>query len=138
MRLRRLALLFLVVAAAALVAALPATGKDGVRATLMTRLLLGAPAGAQLKVAWALASVDEHGRRRPFGGGGIFVRLLSASGAGAETAFARGTAGHYSATVLVPKGGIRDVQIGIRGWVSGPTGTRRSDVLFPITNDPLP
>ena len=138
MRLRRLALLLLVIAAAALAAALPATGKDGVKATLTTLVPLGSPAGTQLKVVWTLAYVDEQGRRHPFGGGGIFVRLLSASGAGAETAFARRQAGRYAATVPVPKGGIRDIQVGIRGWVSGPTGTRRSDVLFPITNDPVP
>jgi LPXTG-motif cell wall-anchored protein len=36
--------------------------------------------------------------------------------------------------VLVPTGGIGDVQIGIRGFADG----RPSDLLFPITNDPLP
>ncbi len=139
MRLRPLALGFLGIAAAALVAALPAAGKDGVKATLRTSIPLDAPAGKQLEVAWTLASVDENGKRQPFGAGGVFVRLSSASGARAETGFARGgDAGDYTATVPVPKGGIGDVAIGIRSWTNGPSGTRQSDWIFPITNDPVP
>jgi hypothetical protein len=134
--LRRFALAALATAATALVAALPAAGKEGVEATLLTRIPLDAPAGTRLEVAWRL-SYRDHGRRRPFGAGGVFVRLRSAAGAGAETGFASGT-GNYRATVVVPKGGIGDVQIGLQGWTSGPGGTRESDLLFPITNDPLP
>lgn len=125
-------------ASAALISVLPATAKEGVVATLTTAIPLDAPAGTPLDVGWTLDFVDEDGQRRSFGGGGIFVRLISASGASAETAFAREESGDFTATVLVPKGGIRDVEIGIRGWSSGPTGTRRSDALFPITNDPVP
>jgi hypothetical protein len=117
------------IATAALVATLPAAGKDGVKATLTTRIPVHAPAGTQLKVAWTLASQDGH----LFGGGGIFVRLLSASHAGAETTYVR-CSGRCSATVRVPKGGIRAVQIGIRGYSTNGPG----DMLFPITNDPLP
>ena len=53
------------------------------------------------------------------------------------TEFASGD-GVYRTTVVVPEGGIGDVQIGLQGWTSGPGGTRESDLLFPITNDPLP
>ena len=133
---RRFALALLAVAATALSAALPAAGKEGVKATLLTRIPLDAPAGARLDVAWTLTYAD-HGRRRLFGAGGVFVRLRSAAGAGAETAFANGE-GRYKTTVVVPEGGIGDVQIGLQGWTSGPDGTRESDLLFPITNDPLP
>jgi hypothetical protein len=134
--LRRFALVLLGTASAALVAALPAAGKEGVEATLLTRIPLDAPAGTRLEVAWRLTYLD-HGRRRPFGANGVFVRLRSASGANAETGFAGGS-GVYRTTVVVPKGGIGDVQIGLRGWSSGPAGTHESDALFPITNDPLP
>jgi len=116
--------------------ALPAAGKEGVKATLTTRVPLTAPAGTTLRVAWTLAYRDEHGRRHPFGGEGVFVRLLSASGAPSTTAFARRANGGYAAAVRVPEGGIRAIQIGIRGWSSGPNGTRRADELFPITNSP--
>lgn len=120
----------------ALVAALPAAGKEGVRATLLTSIPLDAPAGTRLEVAWKLTYRD-HGRLRPFGASGVFVRLTSAAGASSETGSTSG-AGAYRATVVVPKGGIGDVEIGLRGWTSGPDGTRESDALFPITNDPLP
>jgi hypothetical protein len=134
--LRRFALVALGTAAVALVAALPAAGKEGVEATLLTRIPLDAPAGTRLHVAWRLTYLD-HGRRRGFGASGVFVRLRSAAGAGAETGFASGY-GDYRAAVVVPKGGIGDVQIGLQGWTSGPGGTREADALFPISNDPLP
>jgi hypothetical protein len=123
-------------AAVALVAALPAAGKEGVEATLLTTIPLDAPAGTRLHLAWRLTYLD-HGRRRGFGASGVFVRLRSAAGAGAETGFASGH-GDYRATVVVPKGGIGDVQIGLQGWTNDAAGTHESDALFPITNDPLP
>jgi hypothetical protein len=129
-----LALGLLALACAALIAPLPAPGKDGVKATLTTSIRLDAPAGSRLRVAWTLTYADADGKVHLFGAGGVFVRLLSASGAGAETAFAHGTQGRYGATVIVPRGGIRDIRIGIRGWTSN---GRRADVLFPITNDPV-
>jgi hypothetical protein len=138
MVMRRLSVGLLVVAAA-LAAAFPAAGKEGVKATLATPVPLNAEPGTKLEVVWRLAFLDEHGRRQAFGAGGVFVRLLSASGAGAKTGLAdeRGP-GEYAATVVVPKGGIGDVRIGIRSWTNGPSGTRESDWLLPITNDPLP
>lgn len=130
------------VAAGALVVVLPAAAKEGVKATLLTRIPVDAPAGARLEVAWKLFSIGEHGRHEPFNAGGVFVRVRSASGAAAQEGFARGAAqpaGVYRAAVVVPKGGgIGDVEIGLMGWTNGPNGTRRAGVFFPITNDPLP
>jgi hypothetical protein len=131
------ALVLVVVAAASLVTALPARGKDGVRATLTTRVPLDAPAGKKLRVAWTLFFRDEQGRRQPFGAGGVFVRLTSAAGERATRALADGRAGRYRAVVRVPKGGIRRVQIGLLSWVSDANGTRRGATFFPITNDPV-
>jgi hypothetical protein len=141
MRVRRFALALLGVALAALSAPLPLPAKEGVKATLTTSVPLEASAGTRLTMGWRLFSVGEHGQREPFGANGVFVRLLSASGEGAAEGVAPDGAyatGEYEATVIVPEGGIGGVEIGLRGWVSGPTGTRRSDLLFPITNDPLP
>ena len=74
--------------------------------------------------------------RHPFDGDGIFLRLLSATGAAARTALAHGTSGHYAATVRVPEGGsVRSRSAS--SLVDGPNGTRRADALFPITNDPV-
>ena len=125
------------VAVVALAAALPAGGKEGVKATLTTRVPLTAPAGATLRVAWTLTYRDDRGNRHPFDGEGIFLRLLSATGAAARTVPAHGASVSYAATVRVPAGGIRAIQIGIVGWSTGPNGTRRADALFPITNDPV-
>ena len=133
----RLLTLALVAFAAALFSAMPAAAKDGVRATLTTNVPLRAEAGTELTIAWRLAYAED-GKRRLFGGSGVFVRLGSASGAAPEAGVASHDRGYYTATVAVPEGGIGDVQVGIRGWVSGQVTRRRSDLLFPITNDPLP
>jgi len=134
--LRRFALVVLAASATALFAALPAAGKGRVAATLLTKIPLDAPAGTRLEVAWRLTYFD-HGSRRAFGAGGVFIRLRSAAGRSMATEFANGD-GVYRATLVVPKGGIEDVQIGLQGWTNGPAGTREADLLFPITNDPLP
>jgi hypothetical protein len=133
--------LLLLVAAAALAIAPSAPAKEGVRATLTSRIPLHAQADTPFTVSWRLGSVDENGRWQPFSAGEIFVRLVSATGAGAETSFATPgpvMTGMHAASVVVPEGGIGDVQIGLRGYVSDLGGSRVSDTFFPITNDPLP
>jgi len=136
---RQLTFAFLAIAAVALIAARPVGAKEGVRATLATDVPLDAEPGARVKVAWTLASVDEDGQDHPFGASGVYVRLLSASGADAETGFADSVAtGEYTTTVVVPEGGIGDVEVGLVGWVSDANGIRRGDAFFAITNDPLP
>jgi hypothetical protein len=141
MAVRRISLRVLGVAAVTLFAAHVALAKEGVKATLNTAIPLDAPAGTHVKVGFNLAYLDEQGRRRPFGANAVFVRLLSKTGAGAKTGVVPSgpyADGKYSTTVVVPDGGIRDIQIGLRGFTSGATGTRNADVLFRITNDPLP
>lgn len=141
MRLRALALVLAGAGAAALLAAQAASAKEDVKATLITGIPLDARAGTELKVAWRLFYVDENRKRQPFGANGAFVRLLSASGAASEEGVVPVGAyatGEYEATVVVPEGGIRDIELGLMGWVSDANGTRRSDLIFPITNDPVP
>jgi hypothetical protein len=135
----RVSFALLLAAAAALCTSAPAAAKEGVRATLTTAVPLHASPGTTVKVVWTLTYRDEHGRTQPFGAGAVYVRLLSATGAGAKTSDATSLGkGRYSATVAVPRGGIRDVQIALHGFTSGANGTRNADVFFPITNDPLP
>jgi hypothetical protein len=139
MRSRRFAVAVLVTVAAALAVAVPAAGKDGVRATLITAFPVDAAAGARLDVSWQLRYVTEDGRGRPFGANGVFVRLPSATGAPAESGWAPSGSyedGVYAATVVVPEGWIGEVEIGLRGFTSGAAGSRTADMLFPITNDP--
>jgi hypothetical protein len=122
---------------AALVAVAPAVAKEGVKATLTTPIPRDAVPGTPLKVQWTLAYVED-GKRHLFGAGGVFVRLQSASGAEPETGYSSQTNGEFAAMVIVPEGGIGDVEIGLMSWRSDATGTHRGDMLFPITNDPLP
>jgi hypothetical protein len=107
----------------------PPIARGWVKATLIGPVDLAARPGTKIRIAW------RFGHR--FGGGGIFVRLVSASGAPAEVATAHGTPGRYAAVVRVPQGGIGAIQIGIEGTTSGANGTHPAPVLFPITNDPL-
>ena len=119
----------------------PAAAKEGVAATLATKIPLNAEPGSRLHVAWKLTYAEGANRGRPFGANGVFVRLRSATGARAQIGFAPDAArddGRYSATVVVPEGGIGDVEIGLEGWTSGAGGTHRSDLIFAITNDPAP
>jgi hypothetical protein len=138
--LRRFALALLAGALAAWGAALPAEAKEDVRATLTTRIPMNALPGTRIEVAWKLF-YREGGKRHPFGASGVFVRLVSASGDRASEGFApdrAGRVGEYRASVVVPAGGVSDVVIGLMGWQSDANGTRRADMLFPITNEPAP
>ncbi|HET7857009.1 MAG TPA: hypothetical protein VFL41_11190 [Gaiellaceae bacterium] len=135
----RSAVVVLAIAAAALTAAPPLAAKDGVRATLITPFPVAAASGDRIDVTWRLRYVTEGGGSRPFGANGVFVRLPSVTGARAETGWAPSgshESGVYRASVVVPKGWIGEVEIGLRGFTSGARGSRTADVLFSITNDP--
>jgi hypothetical protein len=137
MRWNRSRVVLLGLTALVLAAPAPAAAKEGVEATLKTIIPLDAPAGARIPVAWTLAATDEHGKPQPFDAGGIFMRVVSASGVPGEAVYASGGRGNYAATIVMPKGGIGDVQIGLVGWRSDENGTRRADAIFPITNAPV-
>jgi hypothetical protein len=124
-----------------LLVAAPAAGKEGVSARLEDPQSLAAPPGATVTVAWTL-TYREGATRRPFGAGGVFVRLLSASGAEPTKARGSGPAGRYVAEVTVPEGGIGGIQFGLEGtrYVGGPPGEGRAedaDLYFPLVNDPF-
>jgi len=138
LRPRRSALVAVLAATAVGLTAAPAGAKEDVGATLTTPIPLDAAPGDEITVAWTLESVDDKGKRHPFGASGIYVRLFSAAGGDPTVGPATGGDGRYEAAVVVPEGGIGGVQIGLQGWVSDPTGTYRSDAFFPITNNPLP
>jgi hypothetical protein len=123
--------LLLVLAALALLPS-SAAAKEGVRATLLTKLDLSAAPGRTVHVAGTL--LDREGN--PFGGGGLYVRLLGRSGAVA-TAVSTATAGAFAADVRVPAEGIGGIRIGLPGQACGPSGCRRADMFFPVVNDPF-
>jgi hypothetical protein len=114
----------------ALVVLVPSAGaKEGVWAELVTLPPAEALPGEQIQVSWTLQFLD-NGVRKPFGAGGIFIRLLDAAHGAATTAEAdRGArpGGFFEVTVQVPAGGIGGLQIGIHGT---------TDVYFPVRNNP--
>jgi hypothetical protein len=139
MRTRRLILVLAVLAVACwslLAAGSVALGKENVTARLLIPLRLDAAPGEKITVVWALGGADEHGQRQPFNAIGVFVRLLSASGGRPTVGFATPDAhpqGRYDAQVVVPKGGIGGIQIGLGG--AGDVGI--GETLFPLGNDPF-
>lgn len=127
----RLAHLFVVASVAVLAAAAVAPAKEGARARLATTLPLDAAPATRIRVGWTVHVMDDKRGRVPFNAIGMFVRLLSATGARSTTAFASATAhpdGRYAADAVVPAGGVGGVRIGLRGT---------TDVLFPVDNDPF-
>jgi hypothetical protein len=114
-----------------------AWAKEGVKATLATQFPLNAKPGARIHVRWTLWYPAQSGKRQPFGGSGVFIRLRSASGDLSTTTTATFQAGGtYAATVPVPDGGLGGIQIGIHGETVGST-SGPADLLFPITNNPF-
>ncbi len=126
---------FLALAIAAAVVAAPAWAKEGVVATLEEPLALDAAPGEEVALAWTLVSVDEDGTEQPFGAQGVYVTLVSAAGGEPTTGYAEGgSSGRYTATALVPDGGIGGLQIALMGWADG----EPAPLAFPIANSPFP
>lgn len=126
----RVALLAVVLAAFAPV-------KEGARARLLTPLALDAAPGATVRVAWSVDVPDGSGGRRPFGASDMFVRLLSRTGGPSTVGFAASAGGRNRATVVVPRGGIGGVRVGLRGTRCDAAGCRNGDLVFPLVNDPF-
>jgi hypothetical protein len=130
----RVALLGALLVAAVMATAAPA--KEGAVARLTTQLPLRAAPGTMIRVGWTVTVPDGHGHRRGFGAEGMFVRLLSRTGARPTTADGRASStavGRYWARIVVPKGGMGGIRFGLRGW----NDHGEADVFFPLQNDPF-
>jgi hypothetical protein len=125
---------FVLIMVLALVAAGSAAAKQDVEATILSTIPKDAAAGSTVHVGWRLAELNSG---RPFGAGGIFIRLVGAGGATTTANAKELRPGRFAANVVVPNGGIRRIRIGLHGWTSGPRGTRRADLFFWIVNDPM-
>jgi hypothetical protein len=123
MRLVRL-LALLIVAGAFL--AMPAAAKHGVRAKLDEPVRLGAAPGKTIRVAWRL--VDEEAR--PFGASGIYLRVSRCGRGPLRIPASDRGRGRYTARVRVPKGGIRKLLVGLKGWRIIGERRERADALF--------
>jgi hypothetical protein len=113
---RSFSLVLLVAAVASLAAVVgTASGKDGVVARIVDVTPAHARPGTPLTVVWTLSSTED-GHRRPFGASGVFIRLFGGQGRSGRVYAAQGPAGRYRATVRVPAGGVRKVEIGLMGF----------------------
>jgi hypothetical protein len=107
-----------------------ASAKQGMSAELLTQLSPAAEPGSTLELEWKLTVLDGA-KRVPFNAMGVFVRLLDAAGGTPATALARGSShpdGLYSASIVVPSGGISGIQIGLHGT---------TDVFATVRGDPF-
>lgn len=131
----RLALTLGVAASLSLSLAPSAMGKEGVVARL-THPLATAPSGG-VPVKFVLEHREAGDR---FSALGVFVRVRTVDGQTTEAGVEeRGSGtGNYTALLRMRQDRITDLEIGLAGVVSGPSGTHRSDAMFPITNDPFP
>lgn len=111
---------------AALLLALPASAKEGVRAKAEGTVRLGGAPGTTIRLTWRL--VDARGGA--FGAGGIYLRVTRCAG-GPRRVNARDLGnGRFTARVVVPKGGIRMLRVGLEGWSTAGGRTQRADVFF--------
>jgi hypothetical protein len=122
---RRANLLAGIVAVCALLA-VPAAGKEGVRATLDHPIRLDGAAGKAIRVAWHL--VDA--KRRPFGASGIYLRVSRCGRRPMRISATAHARGGYSAHVRMPKGGIRKLLVGLKGVRIVGDRKERADVYF--------
>jgi hypothetical protein len=117
--------------------ATPVGAKEGVVARVLTPISRDVDPGTRITVVWTLSFV-EAGERRPFGAGGVFVRLFGRDGSRSRRAYAsESVLGRYRATVRVPRGGVRRIEIGLMGTVCDSKGCRPAPKIFPIDGSPL-
>src|SRR5512133_2638000 len=128
---------FATAAVLVLALAVPAAGKSGTVATLLGAPNLDARPGTQIRLAWRLSTAGAQSAR---GGDDerVYVRLLSATSARSTHAYGKVRHRAFVAKVRVPRGGVGDIEIRLKGWQITPGGTRRADMLIPIANDPFP
>lgn len=120
--------------------ALPVLAKEGAEARLDTALPRDAEPGSMVKVGWSVFSIDGD-QTNPIYGSPVYIRLVGPGGTSATEVMGleapRGS-GHYTASIEVPKGGIGEVIVGMVGESCVQGGAcQRSDMIFPLTDDPL-
>lgn len=122
---------FLCLVVVALVAAVPAAGKEGARAHLLRPLPAHPRPGRLITVHWSVDVPGPHGTRVPFSAIGMFVRLVG-RGASTTAGAMQKTGPPYSARIRVPRGGIRRIRFGLMGTTCRPTGCSPSPIFFPL------
>jgi hypothetical protein len=126
----------LIVVLVALVAS-PAGAKEGVVARVVTPISSEAAPGTRVTVVFTL-TFTEAGKRHPFGGGAVFIRLWGPDDTRTRRVYAAPIErGRYRATARVPRGGVHRVVIGLMGEMCNAEGCRPSPMYFRIAGDPI-
>jgi hypothetical protein len=114
-----------------------AAAKEGVVARVLTPIARDARPGTAITIVWTLSYVDETRTRRPFGSAAIFVRLLGPDGSRSPRVYgAEVRRGRFRATVRIPRGGVRKLEIGVMGTRCA-ARCRSAPAHFPIVGDPF-
>ncbi len=126
--------------AAALSVAVPTFAKEGAEAKLDTAIPRDAQPGSTIDVGWSVFYLVD-GRQQPVQGSPVYIRLVSVDQTTTSEVMGTETpagSGHYTAAIDVPAGGIGQVIVGMVGEAcSEAGGCQRSDLIFPLTDDPL-
>ena len=111
-----------------------ALAKEGAAVTLAAPIPRDAEPGSTISVTFTVAIETATGSS-PVYGSPVFVRLIAPDGTTTEGAGTEQTAGSgtYSASVVVPAGGINSAEFGMAGSTTDANGnTARSDELFEV------
>lgn len=122
----------------ALGASLTALAKEEAIVTLDASLPSDPQPGSEITVGWTVETPGDNGERLPFNAEGMLFRLLPPSGDPVEAIGTQSPLGHYVATMTVPAGGIRAVEVGLRGESCSGGTCQRSDILFAIDDSTVP
>jgi hypothetical protein len=133
--LRRHRTISLLLALALVGVASAATLAKGGVVTLDSELPSDPQPGSELTVGWTVTNPMDGGTPAPFSAVGMFIRLIPPAGEPVEAVGAEDRPGHYTATIVVPEGGIRSVEFGLRGESCVNGACERSDLLFGIADE---
>jgi hypothetical protein len=122
----------------ALAASLTTLAKEQAIVTLDASLPSDPEPGSEITIGWTVETPGDDGERLPFNAEGMFFRLLPPSGEPVEAFGTQSPVGHYVATLTVPAGGIRAVEVGLRGESCTGDTCQRSDILFAIDDSTVP
>ncbi len=117
----------------------PALAKEGAEAKLDTAIPRDAGPGSTIDVGWSVF-YDVDGKQEPVYGSPVYIRLVSSDRTTSTEVMGTETpagSGHYTASIEVPRGGIGEIVVGMIGESCDANGCQRSDMIFPLTDDPL-
>jgi hypothetical protein len=111
--------------------------KDNAQAELDAAIPRDAEPGTEIDVAFR-AWVPDGGKDWPFSGLAVFIRLTSPDGKASTEAAAhqdRSVPGRYTATVVIPDGGVGLVEVGLFGESCVNDVCTRSDLMFALPEE---